>query len=716
MNQPDQDIRQRLLAARLPAMPQILLKLLELCQADGAGMAEIAKLVANDAAMSTKVLQVANSAAYQRGGQKAGLMQALGALGSDMIKTLVINESVLQAMGGFAGSAHTDLRGFWKHALATAVMAREIARATDYALPEEAYLAGLLHDVGRLALLAAVPERYAPHFQADDDDALCALEQRSLQLSHAEAGAWVVQQWELDSFLADAVLYHHEPAYRLEGAHALIRAVHLAHQLANHNPEQPLAAEAGALCRLSGDRLLGICQTGVAQVQKAAGILGVDLSGVADWAAPSAQASAPARADPAQLRLNEEVRDLTLLNAFGQSLALSDAAQSLVLMRQQAQLVLGVSDAAVFVADSEARQLVCAAYSQAHQRLAGFTISLSAGGVIADAARQPRVDYLGRQPGVQSVADEQLLRIFNADFLLCVPLVHQAQCLGMLVGAVAAWQVAELQQRERFVAAFGAQAARALQTGRSTPGDAEQRLQALRQQQIDNARRVVHEVNNPLAIIKNYLEVLDDKLARQEPVVGELGVLHEEIDRIGHIMGEFAGTAPLAPVGTTDINKAVNKLVRLLRESKFLPATVELSVRLPQQTCVIDGPADTLTQILVNLVKNAVEALPKGGRVEIVNNGQVQRNGRFFYALCVSDNGPGIAAEHRGKLFTPVQSSKPGSNRGLGLSIVQGLVTKLGGTIACVSTTAQGTMFEICLPLPAALAQLAVAPAVQDFV
>jgi signal transduction histidine kinase len=129
-----------------------------------------------------------------------------------------------------------------------------------------------------------------------------------------------------------------------------------------------------------------------------------------------------------------------------------------------------------------------------------------------------------------------------------------------------------------------------------------------------------------------------------------------------------------------------------------------------------EGPADTLTQILVNLVKNSVEAMPKGGRVEIVNNGQVQRNGRFYYALCVSDNGPGIAAEHRGKLFTPVQSSKAGSNRGLGLSIVQGLVTKLGGTIACVSTTNQGTMFEICLPLPAALAQLAVAPAVQDFV
>jgi signal transduction histidine kinase len=154
----------------------------------------------------------------------------------------------------------------------------------------------------------------------------------------------------------------------------------------------------------------------------------------------------------------------------------------------------------------------------------------------------------------------------------------------------------------------------------------------------------------------------------------------------------------------------------LLRESKFLPASVELAVRLPAHGCEIDGAPDTLKQILLNLVKNAVEALPKGGRIDIVNNGQVLRNGRFYYALCVSDNGPGIPAEHRSQLFSALQSSKPGPNRGLGLSIVQGLVKKLGGTIACVSTTAKGTMFEICLPLAAAQAGAAVAPSVQDFV
>ncbi len=715
----DQDIRDRLAAARLPAMPQILLKLLELCQDDGAGMAEIARLVANDTGMATKILTVAHSAAYQRGGQKGGLMQALGVLGADLIKSLVISESVYQAFNGFSLGARTDLRPFWKHALGTAVLARDIARAMDYAQPEEAYLAGLLHDVGRLALLSAAPEEYAGLFPAEDNQALCAAEQRSLQITHVQAGALVAARWNLDSFIADAILYHHEPQARLEGAHPLIRLVHLAQQLADHDPALPLAPDSGSLCSLEPESLQTICQGAAVQVQKAAAFLGIDLSGVPD------------RADTAQQQLADEVRNMTLLSELGQSLQRqSELAQLLKQMRQQATLQLGLEDTAVFLLDASTQTLQGASMAEPQQRLGELSLRLGGpggGGTLAQAALQQRVGFVSRQAGLQSLVEEQLLRIFNAETLVCVPLLAGGQCLGLLLGGVPGWQQAELQRRMRYLQGFGAQAGKALQAARRAGADVadgpqparadnDARLQAERQEQRASARRVVHEVNNPLAIIKNYLEVLDDKLTRQEPVAGEIGVLHEEIERIGHIMGEWVGDAPAAPAGMADINLAINKLVVLLRDSKFMPSSVELVTRLPAQPCEVEGSADTLKQILLNLVKNAVEVLPRGGRIDIVNNGQVPRNGRLFYVVCVSDNGPGIPTEHRSKLFSPVQSSKPGSNRGIGLSIVQGLVKKLGGSIACVSTTTKGTMFEICLPVPAAQAQMAAAlaiPAVQ---
>ena len=84
--------------------------------------------------------------------------------------------------------------------------------------PLVAYLAGLLHNVGRLALLATAPKEYAFNFTARDDEDLCAVEQRTLQITHTEAGAWLIERWQLDSFLADSVLYHHEPLARLEAA------------------------------------------------------------------------------------------------------------------------------------------------------------------------------------------------------------------------------------------------------------------------------------------------------------------------------------------------------------------------------------------------------------------------------------------------------------------------------------------------------------------
>jgi HD-like signal output (HDOD) protein len=175
MHQVESDIRSRLLVARLPAMPQILLKLLEQCQAEEIGMTALAELIAKDPGMTGKILGVANSSAYHRTNRTVGLEQSLTLLGTDMIKTLVISESVFQVFNNFTHSNSTDLRGFWQHSLSAAVMARDIAGKISYPHVEEAYLAGLLHDVGRLALLSTAPKEYAANFQVRDDEALCDL-------------------------------------------------------------------------------------------------------------------------------------------------------------------------------------------------------------------------------------------------------------------------------------------------------------------------------------------------------------------------------------------------------------------------------------------------------------------------------------------------------------------------------------------------------------
>lgn len=695
MLQTDQDIRNRLLQARLPAMPQILLKLMALCQSDEAGLAELAELIANDAGMSARVLSVANSAAYHRGGQAVDLMQALSTMGSDMLKLLVISESVFQTVSSFPHSRSTDMRRFWKHSLTTAVMAREIATKMDHPQTEEAYLGGLLHDVGRLALLATAPNEYSPYFWTSDDGELCMIEQRVLQINHAEAGAWLIERWHLDSFLADSVLYHHEATARIEAAHPMLRIVHLAHRLESLAPDAALPAGMGTICGMSDEDLLFIRQGAAAQVEKSADMLGIDLSGADDPAMPPAPAPV---ADPLQQQLGEEMGRMAVTAELGQALARQhEDAQLLDAARQSARILFELEDSVILLTDGSSQALVGAALGTQQKRLAQFSVPLAAGGGIAETALQKRTAFLSREQGLLGLAEEQLLRVLGCSGLVCLPLVTGSRCLGVLVGGIPAWRVTDLKRNDKLLMAFGAKVANALDTAARERQEIEERLARVQESYVDNSRRVAHEVNNPLTIIKNYIGVLDDKLARQEPLTNELTVLSEEIDRVGGIIDEFAGAAPRVQDPGTDVNRVILDLAHLFRDSKFLPSSIQIRTRLPELASRISGSPDTLKQILMNLVKNAIEALPRGGLIEIINKGQVHHEGRIYFALGVRDNGAGMPPEVLSQLFSPVRSTKAGSNRGLGLSIVNELVKKMGGSISCASTSA-GTSFNILLP------------------
>lgn len=693
--QPD-DIRNRLLVARLPAMPQILVKLIELCQSDEAGVFELSQLIANDASMTNRVMRVANSAAYHRGERKVNLSQALAVLGSELVKSLLISESVFQTFNGFPHTGGSDLRAFWKHSLCAAVLARGLAKAMKYPQVEEAYLAGLLHDVGRLALLAAAPDLYRVIFFTANDNWLCETEQKNLHISHSEAGAWLIERWEMDSFLADAVLYHHEELASVSSAHPLVRLVHLAHLLSAHPPGTPLPADIGAICQISDAELLEIYQGCEAQVMLAAEHLGIDLSGLPEAVAPQPPPAEAAPTNPVQQRLADEIRNRALTAELAQVFARQKGEGPLLeSVRQNARILFDLEDTAVFLLNNNARTLIAAAVGEQRQRLAGFAITLTSGG-LADAVLNNKLTFLERSSSL-TMPEEQLLRAFNTACLMCLPLLVGKRCLGLLVAGLEGWRKEDLQQQEKLLLAFGNQAARALATASEERSEMDRRIASVQEDHLNNSRKIVHEANNPLSIIKNYLGVLDDKLARQEPLDAELSILNEEIDRVGNIIKEFARVAPPADVEVIDLNQVVSDIVRLFRESKFLPASVQISTLLPQAPSDILGSAGVVKQIFMNLIKNSVEAMPDGGRIDVINQGIVQRDGVRYFGMRIQDSGPGLPAAVVAQLFLPVQSSKPGDNRGLGLNIVHGLVHKLQGSISCQSS-ALGTRFDILLP------------------
>jgi signal transduction histidine kinase len=327
---------------------------------------------------------------------------------------------------------------------------------------------------------------------------------------------------------------------------------------------------------------------------------------------------------------------------------------------------------------------------EAQQRLAEFSIPLNKGGLIAGAAAGRKLAFATRGARQLTIAEEQLFRILGTESMVCLPLVAGQRCLGVLVGGAAAWQLPSYQKRERFLQSFGTQAAAA----------------HVAEEYREASRRVVHEVNNPLSIIKNYLSVLDAKLARREPVVSEMSILNEEIDRVGQLIHGLADLQPTDTTRVTHVGRVVDDVLRLFRATDFVPASVQILLRMLDEPNEIDGDADLLKQILVNLIKNSVEAMPQGGRIEIANRGLVNRERKLYVELVVADSGPGLSAEVLANLFTAVKSSKEGKHHGLGLSIVHSLVKRLGGEITCRSG-GTGTTFEILLPARGSTSQIA---------
>lgn len=687
----DQDIRNRLLVVRLPALPHILLKLMEYCRNDQVGMAELAELISKDTAIAAKILGVANSSAYSRGNQKARLDQSLMSLGTDMIRTLVISESVCQAFSGF-GTTSINLCQFWRHSLTTAVLAREIARKIGYSNIDEAYLAGLMHDVGRLAFLAVAPKDYAQQFLSDDTSALCEMEERTMRMTHPEAGAWLVERWKLDQQVADSVLYHHEPIARIGIAHPLVRIVYLAHCLTDTPYDDQAVAHAAELCGMQ-NKELAIIQNGASQkVRESADFLGIDLGTTEESAAHRSPAPTP----EIHKKLGEELHHAVRTSETERNFSRQTSEPALLkTVSKSAYLLFRIDGAILLMMDEAEQRLVIHPKGDYSQRLLGLSLPLRRDGAIADSIAQKRPTFIMHSD--QPAEEDPLMRLLGAEALVCLPLIVDKQCLGVMLGKALPAEIAELRIHAGFAQAFASQVASALLSLRQK----QEELRNATASAIDefqlNSRKVAHEANNPLAVIKNYLTVLNDKLERQQPLNGELSILNDEINRVERIINQFANPQASVRHAITDVNRILGDIARLLKDSGFAPASVNIVTRLSEQSDT-DCDDGVLRQILLNLLKNAIEAMPRGGEITLANLGHVNQNGRLYLELSIKDTGSGIPKGILERLFSPVSSSKGGAHQGLGLSIVQDLVSKLNGFITCRSTSA-GTSFELLLPV-----------------
>ncbi|HUG37475.1 MAG TPA: ATP-binding protein [Candidatus Limnocylindrales bacterium] len=210
---------------------------------------------------------------------------------------------------------------------------------------------------------------------------------------------------------------------------------------------------------------------------------------------------------------------------------------------------------------------------------------------------------------------------------------------------------------------------------------------------------IAHEINNPIGIITSRIEVMlleAGEHALPLAVVEDLQVLHRNAMRVARIAQTFLSFARQSPAerAPVDLNRVVRETLELV-ERQIGKDGVRITTRLEATLPRLLGHANALSQVLLNLITNARDALP--GEGEIVIESSLRAGDPAHVALRVSDTGPGIAPEALSRIFDPFYTTKP-SGTGLGLSVSYGIVRDHNGTIDVQSTPGKGTTFILTFP------------------
>jgi len=216
----------------LPPLPQVASQVLRVSADPDATAEDLRKVISMDQALTSQILKISNSAMFGMVREVTTLTQAIMTLGFSTIKSVVIASSAKNLY--HRGTVGLQERLIWEHALVSAIASRAFAKSLRFARIEEAFIGGLLHDIGKSVMGVKFPERYGALLRSVyNENTICLdLELETFGFDHAMVGEALVSQWNLAPSLQAAVRFHHDPIHAPEVHQQLAAIVALANHLA----------------------------------------------------------------------------------------------------------------------------------------------------------------------------------------------------------------------------------------------------------------------------------------------------------------------------------------------------------------------------------------------------------------------------------------------------------------------------------------------------
>ena len=641
-------------AFELQPLPDGASTILRMLAAQTPNWAEIALVAARDPALSLALL-IADPLrpGELQDGLNTALRRRLERIGTDLLRAWLLGL-------GHVGDNPDETADT---ALLRAECALHLAIETDYPRPDEAYLAGLWYGLPRSAGWVAGRRPTLPALVAD-----CGL----------------------PASLADALELDDADPAGVGAMHPLLLLLAAARHLGSADWQERIA-EVSRLSGLESASLVAL-RTDVGYI----------LSGHAAYPAlpglPVTGAACPT------LRLSDDpyryAGMLGLLTAAFVDLDATTIRDRLAI----ACPLFGLHTPPVLLGcgeDGRLRPLLGAAAGSADLLIGELRLRLDdETSCIALGARseQPCSHFGDGGPPRRSVADWQVARWLGQPGFHVIPLGGASDTSVALV-ATASAQALDSELRWRYAALLGA-AARALRSHARQRDAMAEREAALHRRFRDHVRRIAHEASNPLTVLKTRIDMLALERPGDSTLQDEMSLLNAELDRIDNLLRSAAELpAETAEMRTCRVPELLLDMRTLYGEPLFGSRQIQLELRAAREVPPAAIPASALKQVLLNLLRNASEALQPGQRLVVSVLPLVNVDGRNCLEIRFVDNGPGLPVERARDPLTPRPSAKGAEHQGLGLAVVREILAQWGGTLLCRTQAGAGTSFQIFVPL-----------------
>lgn len=701
---------------RLPALPGVVARLIAVTSAEDSSARDVVSIIESDAALTAGILRLVRRADLGVRVQSMTVTHAVTMLGMRTVRNAALSSQFFETLTFHGDEAESNLRaGLWEHSLGVACAAELIAqRIGGTELAGEAFICGLLHDIGKIALDVCLPKSYAKaaDYAARRHVCISEVENEIFGLDHTLAGKRLAARWQLPQPIQECIWLHHQNADDLPstiGFAKLVRIVHLADHLV---------------------RSLAIGFSGyrhVAAVDELAARLGMQ-------GAPLSEITAklPERMRPIRELLGlgnpdldaKSVIDPEVYHQLSQSNARL-ASENRKLAKHEACLH-AVAEFTALVSEQDLAGDVCEAAAQALARLAQAQMAVvyvqkCEGGII-HAGLFDSTQGQGRATVVESVGSSAApfdfdgfwrevagraplssLRILpiNVDAVQAGVLLERASaehdlessdwtCLSRTIGLAMAWAVARSDSES---------VTQELLDLNRRCREAERELVRMRSISMvgEMAAGAAHELNNPLAVISGRAQMELD-LAVEPERRRAMEIVAEQAKKASQIVLDLMAFAkPEAPQSRLQPLSQVLRVASQCWKSAPQGHARTITIGSCGHDLTVYTDAQQLTEILGAIIDNALQAgEPRASHIEI---NSPSRPSDESVRIVVTDNGPGMTPAVVERAFDPFFSHRPaGRGRGMGLSRAYRLAEINGGRIWIDSSPGRGTTVTIELP------------------